>query len=160
VTHYEQDKHAAGRSENRRSGLPGHHRAVDDRRAWVRAAADAAELAGADRVVDVGCGPGIAVRLAARRAAAATGVDPDPAMLRFAPWSTAIPRPPQPRRSLRGVAAPPDMGRRSPACAARAARRRDRRPLSPPGPPDTLGGQRQSLGLRDPPIGAKIGSGS
>ena len=60
----------------------------------VRAVADTAELTGADRVVDVGCGPGTAVRLAARRAAAATGVDPDPAMLRFARWSTAIPRPP------------------------------------------------------------------
>jgi len=60
----------------------------------VRAVADTAELTGADRVVDVGCGPGTAVRLAARRAATATGIDPDPAMLRFARWSTAIPRPP------------------------------------------------------------------
>jgi ubiquinone/menaquinone biosynthesis C-methylase UbiE len=60
----------------------------------VRAVADAAELTAADRVVDAGCGPGTAVRLAARRAASATGIDPDPAMLRFAHWSTAIPRPP------------------------------------------------------------------
>ena len=60
----------------------------------ARAVAETAELAPADRVADSGCGPGTAVRLAARRAAAATGVDPDPAMLRFARWSTAIPRPP------------------------------------------------------------------
>jgi trans-aconitate methyltransferase len=46
----------------------------------VRAVADAAELTAADRVVDVGCGPGTAVRLAARRAAIATGIDPDPAV--------------------------------------------------------------------------------
>ena len=59
----------------------------------VRAVADAAELTAADRVVDVGCGPGTAVRFAAARAATATGIDTDPAMLRFAHWSTAIPRP-------------------------------------------------------------------
>jgi ubiquinone/menaquinone biosynthesis C-methylase UbiE len=59
----------------------------------ARAAADAAELTLADRVVDIGCGPGTAVRLAARRAATATGIDPDPAMLRLARWGTA------PRRS-------------------------------------------------------------
>jgi trans-aconitate methyltransferase len=50
----------------------------------VRAVADAAELTAADRLVDVGCGPGTAVRLAARRAATATGIDPDPAMLGLA----------------------------------------------------------------------------
>jgi trans-aconitate methyltransferase len=42
----------------------------------VRAVADAAEPTAADRVVDVGCGPGTAVRLAARRAAIAAGIDP------------------------------------------------------------------------------------
>jgi ubiquinone/menaquinone biosynthesis C-methylase UbiE len=56
----------------------------------VRAAAGAAELTPADQVVDIGCGPGTAVRYAARRAAAATGIDPDPAMLRLARWSTAL----------------------------------------------------------------------
>jgi ubiquinone/menaquinone biosynthesis C-methylase UbiE len=60
----------------------------------ARAAADAAELTPADRVVDIGCGPGTAVRLAARRAAAATGIDPDPVMLRLAHWSTALGRSP------------------------------------------------------------------
>jgi ubiquinone/menaquinone biosynthesis C-methylase UbiE len=60
----------------------------------ARAAADAAELTPADRVVDIGCGPGAAVRLAARRAAIATGIDPDPAMLRLARLSTALRRPP------------------------------------------------------------------
>ncbi len=60
----------------------------------VRAVADAAALTPADRVVDIGCGPGTAVRHAARRAATATGVDPDPAMLRLAHWSTAIRRSP------------------------------------------------------------------
>ncbi len=60
----------------------------------ARAVADAAELTPADRVVDIGCGPGTAVRIAARRAATATGIDPDPAMLRLARWITALRRPP------------------------------------------------------------------
>ena len=59
----------------------------------ARVVAGAAELTVSDRVVDIGCGPGAAVRYAAPRAAVATGVDPDPAMLRLAQWSTA------PRRS-------------------------------------------------------------
>jgi ubiquinone/menaquinone biosynthesis C-methylase UbiE len=37
-----------------------------------------------DRVVDVGCGPGVAARYAARRGATVTGVDPAPVMLRMA----------------------------------------------------------------------------
>ncbi len=45
------------------------------------------------------------------------------------------------RRSLRSVAALPHLGRRASACAAPAAHRRDRWPLSPPSPQDTLGGQ-------------------
>ena len=60
----------------------------------ARAVADAAELTPADRVVDIGCGPGTAVRHASRRAATATGIDPDPAMLRLASWSTALARRP------------------------------------------------------------------
>jgi trans-aconitate methyltransferase len=54
----------------------------------ARAVADADELTPADRLVDIGCGPGTAVRMAARRAATATGIDPDPAMLRLARWIT------------------------------------------------------------------------
>jgi ubiquinone/menaquinone biosynthesis C-methylase UbiE len=45
-------------------------------------------------VLDIGCGPGAAVRYAVRRGSAATGVDPDPAMLRLARWSTALRRSP------------------------------------------------------------------
>ena len=37
-----------------------------------------------DRVVDVGCGPGVAVRYSARQGATVTGVDPAPVMLRVA----------------------------------------------------------------------------
>ncbi len=47
----------------------------------------AARLSGLERgdvVVDVGCGPGAAVREAARRGAVAMGVDPAPVMLRVA----------------------------------------------------------------------------
>jgi len=47
----------------------------------------AVELAGVtanDSVVDIGCGPGNAVREAARRGARATGVDPSSAFLRLA----------------------------------------------------------------------------
>ena len=52
--------------------------------AVARLAADLAGVSGADRVVDVGCGPGTAVREAARRGAHVTGVDPAPVMLRLA----------------------------------------------------------------------------
>jgi ubiquinone/menaquinone biosynthesis C-methylase UbiE len=60
----------------------------------ARTVADAAELTAGDRVVDIGCGPGTAVRYAAPRAATATGIDPDPVMLRLAQWSTALRRSP------------------------------------------------------------------
>lgn len=50
----------------------------------ARHVADLAELSAADRVIDVGCGPGTAVRAAARRGAHAIGVDPAPVMLRLA----------------------------------------------------------------------------
>ena len=50
----------------------------------ARTTADAARLTPADRIIDIGCGPGTAVRLAARRADAATGIDPSPVMLRLA----------------------------------------------------------------------------
>ena len=51
----------------------------------------AAELAGVGpgrQVVDVGCGPGTAARLAAERGATVSGVDPAPVMLRLARWLT------------------------------------------------------------------------
>jgi ubiquinone/menaquinone biosynthesis C-methylase UbiE len=57
--------------------------------AWFTPA-EAAELKPANRVIDIGCGPGTAVQYAARWAAAATGIDPDPAMLRLARWITAL----------------------------------------------------------------------
>jgi ubiquinone/menaquinone biosynthesis C-methylase UbiE len=47
----------------------------------------AVELSGArsgDVVVDIGCGPGVAARYAARLGASVTGVDPAPVMLRVA----------------------------------------------------------------------------
>jgi len=50
----------------------------------ARLAADLASVTEADHVVDVGCGPGTAVREARRRGARVTGVDPAPVMLRLA----------------------------------------------------------------------------
>jgi ubiquinone/menaquinone biosynthesis C-methylase UbiE len=50
----------------------------------ARLAVELAEVSDADRVVDIGCGAGVAVRAAARRGASATGVDPAPVMLRVA----------------------------------------------------------------------------
>ncbi|MEV3904597.1 methyltransferase domain-containing protein [Mycobacterium sp. NPDC050551] len=50
----------------------------------ARLAVELAEVSGADRVIDIGCGAGVAVRAAARRGARATGVDPAPVMLRVA----------------------------------------------------------------------------
>jgi ubiquinone/menaquinone biosynthesis C-methylase UbiE len=53
-------------------------------RAKAKLAGDIAQVSSADHVVDVGCGPGSAARVAARRGARVTGVDPAPAMLRVA----------------------------------------------------------------------------
>ena len=51
------------------------------RGAVSRLVADLAGVGPADRVLDVGCGPGGAAREAARRGGAVTGVDPAPLML-------------------------------------------------------------------------------
>ncbi|OMC03457.1 class I SAM-dependent methyltransferase [Mycolicibacterium fortuitum] len=53
-------------------------------RAKAKMAADIAQVSSSDHVVDVGCGPGTAARVAARRAALVTGVDPSSTMLRIA----------------------------------------------------------------------------
>jgi ubiquinone/menaquinone biosynthesis C-methylase UbiE len=53
-------------------------------RSKARLAVDLAEVSENDRVVDIGCGPGSAVREAARRGARATGVDPSSMFLRVA----------------------------------------------------------------------------
>jgi ubiquinone/menaquinone biosynthesis C-methylase UbiE len=53
-------------------------------RSKARLAVDLAEVSENDRVVDIGCGPGSAVREAARRGARATGVDPSSVLIRLA----------------------------------------------------------------------------
>ncbi|WP_051289199.1 class I SAM-dependent methyltransferase [Mycobacterium sp. URHD0025] len=53
-------------------------------RAKARLASDIAQVSAADHVVDVGCGPGTAARVAVRRGARVTGVDPASTMLRIA----------------------------------------------------------------------------
>jgi ubiquinone/menaquinone biosynthesis C-methylase UbiE len=50
----------------------------------ARLAAELAQLAPDDVVVDIGCGPGVAARHAARRHASVSGVDPAAVMLRVA----------------------------------------------------------------------------
>lgn len=60
----------------------------------ARTTAELAKLTPNDHVVDIGCGPGTAVRVAARRCAGATGIDPTPLMLRLGRWLTAIRRVP------------------------------------------------------------------
>ena len=50
----------------------------------ARLAAELVDLRPDDHVVDLGCGPGVAARYAASRAASVTGVDPAPVMLRAA----------------------------------------------------------------------------
>ena len=47
-------------------------------------AADLIAVNREDRLVDVGCGPGTAARIAARRGATVTGIDPAPVMLNLA----------------------------------------------------------------------------
>jgi ubiquinone/menaquinone biosynthesis C-methylase UbiE len=53
-------------------------------RSNARLAVDLARVSDDDRVVDIGCGPGNAVREAARRGAHAAGVDPSSMFLRIA----------------------------------------------------------------------------
>ncbi|OBG25251.1 class I SAM-dependent methyltransferase [Mycobacterium sp. 852002-51057_SCH5723018] len=57
-------------------------------RRYAALAVDLVSVTDADRVVDIGCGPGNAVRAAARRGARAVGVDPAPMMLRLARAAT------------------------------------------------------------------------
>jgi len=59
----------------------------------ARVVAELACLSSRDRVVDIGCGPGTAVRIAARRCASVTGIDPAPEMLRLGRWITARQQP-------------------------------------------------------------------
>lgn len=54
------------------------------------------ELGATDHLVDIGCGPGTAVRIAARSGAQTTGVDPSGPMLRLARLASAL------RRGRRG----------------------------------------------------------
>ena len=61
-----------------------------DRRSVAEFVADLVELAPSDRIVDVGCGPGTAARVAARRCMTVTGVDPAPEMLRVARYLNAL----------------------------------------------------------------------
>jgi len=59
----------------------------------ARVVANDAALTAADVVVDVGCGPGTAVRRGRRVGAAEViGVDPNPQMLRLARWITSLQR--------------------------------------------------------------------
>jgi ubiquinone/menaquinone biosynthesis C-methylase UbiE len=58
----------------------------DDARLAVRLG----RLGANDSVVDIGCGPGVAVRHAARLGARVTGVDPAPVMLRVARLVTPL----------------------------------------------------------------------
>jgi ubiquinone/menaquinone biosynthesis C-methylase UbiE len=53
------------------------------RQASAELAANLTRLATDDRVLDIGCGPGIAVRWAAKTAAAVSGVDASPTMCRL-----------------------------------------------------------------------------
>ena len=66
------------------TGLLGAATMILGRQGDARLAEELSGLMPDDIVVDVGCGPGAAVRRAARRAASATGVDPAPIMLRVA----------------------------------------------------------------------------
>lgn len=59
-------------------------------RGYARLAVDLASVSDADRVVDVGCGPGGAARAAAQRGATVVGVDPAPMMLRLASAVTRV----------------------------------------------------------------------
>lgn len=55
--------------------------------------ADLAHVGAEDHVVDIGCGPGTAARIAAQRGADVTGVDPSGPMLRWAAMLSRLRRP-------------------------------------------------------------------
>lgn len=57
---------------------------LSGRRQAAELAIDLAQLHAGDRLVDVGCGPGVAARLAAKAGATVIGVDPATVMLRVA----------------------------------------------------------------------------
>jgi len=61
------------------------------RKGDARLAVRLSGMGSGDRVIDVGCGPGVAVRNAARLGATVTGVDPAPVMLRMARLLTRSP---------------------------------------------------------------------
>jgi ubiquinone/menaquinone biosynthesis C-methylase UbiE len=54
----------------------------------ARLAAELSGVSSGDTVVDIGCGPGVAARLAASRGATVTGIDPAAVMLRVARFTT------------------------------------------------------------------------
>jgi len=71
------------------------------RKSDARLAERLAELHPGDKAVDLGCGPGVAVRYAASHGALVTGIDPAPIMLRIARLLT---RHPSTVQYLEGVA--------------------------------------------------------
>lgn len=62
------------------------------RGAAARMVAKLARVGPGDQVIDVGCGPGAAVREAAKRGAEAIGIDPNVAMLKLGRWITSLRR--------------------------------------------------------------------
>ena len=76
------------------SGVAGLGAAVSmafGRKGDARLAVRLSDMGSSARVVDIGCGPGAAVRYAARLGATVTGVDPAPVMLRTARLLTRRP---------------------------------------------------------------------
>ena len=71
------------------------------RKGDARLAVRLSGMGAGDTVVDVGCGPGVAVRYAARLGATVTGIDPAPVMLRVARFCT---RPAAKVRYIEGTA--------------------------------------------------------
>lgn len=83
------------------TGLLGAVTMILGRQGDARLAEELSVLRPEDIVLDLGCGPGTAVRRAARRAASVTGVDPAPIMLRVA---RLLSRPSKKMRFVEGTA--------------------------------------------------------
>jgi ubiquinone/menaquinone biosynthesis C-methylase UbiE len=83
------------------TGLLGAATMIVGRQGDARLAEELSGLRAEDIVLDVGCGPGAAVRRAARSAASVTGVDPAPIMLRVA---RLLSRPSEKTRFVEGTA--------------------------------------------------------
>src|SRR5271166_6570267 len=100
-SHEQPNNHAAHTGFTGATGLFAALSMAFGRKGDARLAVRLSDMRSGDTVVDIGCGPGVAVRYAARQGATVTGIDPAQDMLRVARLRT---RRPARVRYIEGVA--------------------------------------------------------